>query len=123
MGIYYFSLVRFCFPVLLDKDKRILKRIQDYTETSDEIVALQRTINIDPEYAPIVWSPYEQLYDRYMRINKEEEAFQVLQEWLSKHKNNPKVYGYLGEYYVNKKEMGKAIEYFKIGESLSLIHI
>ncbi|MBL7196956.1 MAG: protein kinase [Candidatus Omnitrophica bacterium] len=118
MGMYYFSLVRFCFPIGLERDKRILKKIQDYTDTNDEIGALKRTINADPEYAPIVWSPYEQLYDRYMRMDKEEEAFRVLEAWLAKHKNNPKVYGYLGEYYVSKNEMEKAIEYLRTGESL-----
>lgn len=118
IGIYYFSLVRFCFPIILEKDKRIIKKIQDYTETNDEIGALERTINIDPEYAPIGWSPYDQLYDRYMRANKEEEAFKILQEWLSRHKNNPKVYRYLGEYYLSKDALEEAIKYLKIGESL-----
>ena len=118
MGIYYFSLVRYCFSVLLEKDKRILKKIQDYTETNDEIGALERTINIDPEYAPIGWSPYDQLFDRYMRMNKEEEAFQILQKWLLRHKDNPKIYRYLGEYYLNKNKVEEAIEYLRIGESL-----
>jgi serine/threonine protein kinase len=118
IGVYYFSLVRYCFPIGIEKDKKIIKKIKDFTGTIDEIESLQRTIRLDPEYAPLVWSSYEQLYDRYMRMNNKEEAFHVLETWLTKHKDNPKIYGYLAEYYMEKNEINKAIEYLKMGEAI-----
>jgi len=102
IGIYYFNLVRFCFPAMVtsQKDKKMLQKIKDYVDFKDEIQALNKVIEIDPEYAPSSWSPYSQLFDRYMRMDRKEEALNIVTKYrLVIDENDPQAYEKLRRYY------------------------